>query len=90
MKYDGKVDVAFGLSVKSKKWKNKNVYWSELVERLSKALKTGETTKEYHAASKGERSKIKDVGGYVGAYLRGGRRIVKNVIHRQLLTLDLD
>ena len=90
MKYDGKVDVAFGLSVKSKKWKNKNVYWSELVERLSTALKTGETTKEYHAASKGERSKIKDVGGYVGAYLRGGRRIVKNVIHRQLLTLDLD
>ena len=52
--------------------------------------KTTETFKEYIAATKDEQSKIKDVGGYVGGYLRQGRRKPENIVHRQLLTLDID
>lgn len=90
MKYDGEIDIATGLSAKSKKWSNAPILWSELVARLGKEHKTTETYSEYIAASKEEQLKIKDVGGYVGGYLRGGRRKPENVVHRQLLALDLD
>lgn len=90
MKYDGKIDIAVGMSARSKVWKNKKYQWSELVQRLSEEHKTTETFKEYMAASKDEQSKIKDVGGYVGGYLRQGRRKPENVAHRQVMTLDID
>jgi putative DNA primase/helicase len=33
---------------------------------------------------------IKDIGGFVGGYLNGGRRKNGSVVHRQLVTLDVD
>ena len=36
------------------------------------------------------KGKIKDVGGFVGGFLVGGRRNPDKVLYRQLLTLDLD
>lgn len=90
MQFDGSIDLATGLSSKSKIWKNKKWQWSDFVKRLSEPVKTGETLKEFLKASKEEQGKIKDVGGYVGGYLRNGRRKPENVVHRQLLTLDLD
>lgn len=90
MKFDGNLDVAIGRSAESKIWKNTKINWSELVQRLSEEHKTTETFKEYLGSTKDEQSKIKDVGGYVGGYLRAGRRKPANVVHRQLLTLDID
>lgn len=90
MKYDGTLDIATGLSAGSKSWKNTKFEWSGLVQRLSEEHKTTETFKEYMAAAKDEQGKIKDIGGYVGGYLRGGRRKPENVLHRQVLTLDID
>lgn len=90
MKFDGSLDIAIGRSAESKIWKNTKLEWSELVQRLSEEHKTTETFKEYIASTKDEQSKIKDVGGYVGGYLRAGRRKPANVVHRQLLTLDID
>lgn len=90
MKYDGQIDIAFGSSAESKVWKNKKLKWSEFVERISQATVTNETFKEYIALPKTEQSKIKDVGGYFGGYLRQGRRKPQNVLHRQLITLDID
>ena len=90
MKYDGSLNVAIGMSAKSKIWKNKKYLWSKLVERLSEEHKTTETFKEYLAATKAEQFKIKDVGGYVGGYLRNGRRKPENIVHRQVMTLDID
>jgi putative DNA primase/helicase len=90
MKFDGTIDIATGMSAKSKLWKNKKFKWSELVGRLGEEHKTTETFKEYMAASKDEQAKIKDVGGFVGGYLRQGRRKPENVVHRQLITLDID
>ena len=90
MTYDGELDIAIGLSARSKVWSNKKLKWSELVSRLGEENKTTETFKEFVSASKEDQLKIKDVGGYVGGYLRGGRRSPANVVHRQLMTLDLD
>jgi len=90
MKYDDKIDIAIGMSARSKIWKNKKMLFSEFAQRLSEGNRTNETYKEYISSSKQEQSKIKDVGGYVGGYLRNGRRNPKNVVHRQILTLDID
>lgn len=90
MEFDISIDIATGMSARSRSWKNKKILWSKLVKDLSTELKTNETLKEYLSASKDDRGKIKDVGGYVGAYLRNGRRKPENVAHRQLITLDID
>lgn len=90
MKFDGQIDIATGASAGSKIWKNKKMRWSEFVERLADVTTTNETYKEYLAYSKEEQSKIKDVGGYFGGYLRQGRRKPQNVLHRQIITLDID
>lgn len=90
IKYDGKLTIATGVSAQSKVWKNKEMKWSELVQRLSEEHKTTETFKEFKNATKLEQFAIKNIGGYVGGYLRNGRRSPANVVHRQLMTLDID
>jgi len=90
MIHDGKLNIAVGRSAESKQWKNKSFIWSQFVSRISETTITNETHKEFIASTKAEQGKIKDVGGYVGGYLRNGRRNPKNVVHRQLLTLDID
>jgi len=90
MKYDGKINIAVGRSAESKLWKNKAFLFSEFVKRIAENTQTNETYKEFMLCTKPEQGKIKDVGGYVGGYLRNGRRNPKNVVHRQLMTLDID
>ena len=90
MTYDGKIDIAEGRSAESKVWKNKKMLWSEFLQKLSEPVVTNETFKEFIAASKAEQHKIKDVGGYVGGYLRNGKRSITSVVHRQIVTLDID
>lgn len=90
MKYDNKIIIAIGRSAESKRWKNKKILFSDFVAKISKTTVTNETHKEFLLCTKAEQGKIKDVGGYVGGYLRDGRRNPKNVIERQLLTLDID
>lgn len=90
MKYDGQIDIATGLSAQAKNWKNIRITWTELVSRLKEEHKTQETLKEFLAATKEEQSRIKDVGGYVGGYLEGGKRKSDTVKYRQLITLDID
>jgi predicted P-loop ATPase len=90
MKYNGTFNIAVGMGATSKNWKNKEITWSDLIKKLNSPTVTNETFSEYMKASKGERGKIKDVGGYVGAYLREGRRKPQNVVFRQLITLDID
>jgi len=90
MKFDGLLDIATGMSAGSKVWKNKKMLFSDLVKKLKEEHKTNETYKEFIHATKEEQGKIKDVGGYVGAYLRNGKRSPKTVVHRQIMTLDID
>lgn len=71
-------------------WRNKIMTWSELVEKLSRTTRTQESYKEYMGSTKKMQAEIKDVGGFVGGYLDGGRRKVGSVRHRQIVTLDID
>lgn len=90
LKFDDTLDIAIGMAYDSITWRNTKYRWSDFVKRLSEDHRTNETYAEYLKASKPEQTKIKDVGGYVGAYLKNGRRGLKNVVYRQLITLDID
>lgn len=88
--YDGPITIATGSSRKSVNWKNEEMLWSALAKRLETVLRTQETQDEYKGLTKAKRDEIKDVGGFVGGTLKGGRRKAENMIERRLLTLDLD
>lgn len=90
IKHDGNIDIAVGLSFSSKIWKNTNVAWSYLLEKLSEPVVTSETYKQFISATKEEQGRIKDVGGFVGGYLQNGKRKKGSVTYRQLLSLDID
>ena len=90
LKHDARLTIAVGRSRMDKNWKNKEMMWSELVARLSETQRTSETVAEYKKLSKTEQGRIKDVGGFVGGLLKGGRRTADSVASRQVLTLDAD
>lgn len=90
IKNDGQLSLATGKSKKETHWKNKNMQWSELVQKLSNTTRTHETSTEYKKLLKTEKDNIKDVGGFVGGSLKNGRRKAENVANRTMLTLDLD
>lgn len=90
LKYDFTIDLATGHSRTSKKWRNRHWQWSELLTRCSETQRTGETAAEYARMSREEQSNIKDVGGFVGGYLKDGVRKNTNVLYRSVATLDID
>jgi putative DNA primase/helicase len=90
IKNDGSIALATGKSRTETQWKNKNIPWSKLVEKLSNTTRTPETYSEYMKMAKTERDRIKDVGGFVGGGLKNGRRKAETIQNRTLLTLDLD
>ena len=90
LRYDTKIDIATGLSFDTKVWKNRSVLWSKLLQKLSEPVVTGETYKQFMAATKADQGRIKDVGGFVGGQLLNGKRKKEAVQHRQLVTLDID
>ena len=84
------INIAVGTSRYTLKWKNKSISVKEFIERLSKPTVTQETVKEYQSMLKGRQDDLKDVGGYVGGLLKGGRRTANSVANRSIITLDLD
>ena len=90
LKYDGQVSISTGKSRFETNWKNRKYLWSNLVAKLKNPVITSETYAEYKKMGKPEQDKIKDVGGFVGGSLSGGRRNTGSVASRQILTLDLD
>lgn len=87
---DGIITIATGKSRKETKWKNKQMLFSQLVEKLKITIRTHETYEEYKKLSKTDQDNIKDVGGFVGGDLKDGKRKTDTVVSRQLLTLDAD
>lgn len=90
LQHDGEVQVAIGRSRKETKWKNKNMQWSEIVEKLATVTRTRETYAQYKRMTRDEKAAIKDVGGFVGGVVKNGRRKAGHVAWRSLLTLDAD
>jgi putative DNA primase/helicase len=90
LKHDGVLTIATGRSRKELEWKNREMLWSELVKKLGETIRTHEAYGEYKKLPKADRDRIKDVGGFVGGTLKGGRRKADCVVWRQIITLDAD
>lgn len=88
--HDHTLTISVAHTATSRSWKNKKLLWSELVEKLATPVVTSETIKEFIAMPRIDQGRIKDVGGYVGGAIRGGRRTAQSVLFRQILTLDID
>lgn len=82
--------LSVGRHRKETKWKNKKFTWPELLTKLSTTQRTGETVKEYAAMNRDEQDAIKDIGGFVGGIINGGRRKKNAVSSRSIITLDID
>ena len=82
--------IAVGNSRMDKKWKNRDISWENLCQRVSSTIRTTETVEEYRKLKKGAQDNIKDVGGFLGGQLREGRRKNGMVLCRSMLTLDMD
>lgn len=87
---DKKIRISTGQSRKSTFWKEQELLWSEFVQRLAKPERTRDTLAEYKAMRKADQDERKDVGGFVGGVLAGGRRKNECVGDRYLITLDAD
>lgn len=85
---DKTLDLALGNSRKTKRWKNKPMQWSELLDRLVVTTRTPETLAEYKAMSRDRQSEVKDVGGFVGGYCNNGSR--SDIRFRSIVCLDAD
>ena len=82
--------IACAYSRKALKWQNQKITWPELCDRLKNTTYTPETREEYQQMSKDDRDAVKDRGGFVGGFLKDGRRKVVNVECRSLITHDVD
>ena len=71
-------------------WKTRSVAWENLTDKLRRPDRTQETAAQYAAMSRDQKGRVKDVGGFVGGALEGGRRTSGAVLSRALLTLDID
>ncbi|MBX9179690.1 hypothetical protein HCG68_01785 [Paeniclostridium sordellii] len=91
MKHDKLINIAIGRSRKEINYVNKSISYLDFINNYLKDTKyTKENYKEYINFSKDIQDNIKDVGGFVGGFLKGGKRRKDTVINRSLVTLDAD
>lgn len=83
--------IAVASSVLSKRWRNIETSWPDMVKKFEKPVRTGETFAEYQSSAKAEKDLKKGSAGcFVGGELIEGRRVAGAVRNRCLLTLDAD
>ena len=85
-----KIQIATGNSRMEKRWNNVEMELDEFIERISHTIRTAETVEQYMKMTKARQDAIKDVGGFVGGRLKGGRRKKDCVEYRTIITLDID
>jgi predicted P-loop ATPase len=90
LSYNRQLTISTAGNRHSTSWQNQTIWWSELIERLRVTIRGTETLAEYLRLSKKQQVNLKDIGGFVGGPLNGGRRKASAVAGRDLITLDMD
>lgn len=85
-----KIKIAVCNRKTDKKYKNQEQDWDYIVGRNRTPIRTSETIEEYPKLPKKQRDELKDNGGFVGGWLKGGIRKNGNVISRMVGMLDAD
>lgn len=63
--YDGEIHLAVGASKTEKKWKNRQMSWSDFIQRLKTPTVTQETVEDYKKMPKSKQGEVKDVGAFM-------------------------
>lgn len=82
--------ISTGGSRKALNWQQVTYAIDQLFEWLKTPNRGIETVAEYMSMKKSKQDDLKDVGGFVGGSLSGGRRKATNVTGRSVVTLDFD
>ena len=90
LQHDRQIRISAAGSRRAVLWQTQSLMWSEMVEKLRTPVRSAEPLVQYLRYQKRQQDDLKDVGGYVGGELRGGRRKNGCVISRDILALDLD
>jgi putative DNA primase/helicase len=90
IEHDGHIALATARNRRTKTWLNETMLWSDFLQKLSIRHDTPETVAEYAKFNKERQDDYKDVGGYFGGRLLGGRRSNTTVTSRSMITLDID
>ena len=90
MIYDRRITISCGTSRRAVNWASQTIMISELYAKLAHPQRSTESLAAYMAMPKAQQDDLKDVGGFVGGQLAGGRRKASAVLGRDLITLDLD
>lgn len=90
MIFDRQITISCGASRKALNWQPQTLLISELYAKLATPTRGTESQAVYMSLPKSQQDDLKDVGGFVGGSLAGGRRKATAVTGRDILTLDLD
>lgn len=90
LKYNITLDIAKAKHRFSGSWRNTRATWQDIAASLEETVRTKETLAAYMKLPKDKQDDIKDVGGFVGGYLKNGKRRKDCIVHRQLVALDVD
>lgn len=90
LQHDRQITISVGNSRKDVKWTARALSVSDLYERLSDSFTSSETLSDYVKLPKTQQDDLKDIGGFVGGTLEGGRRKATAVKGRDVVTLDFD
>ena len=90
LKHDRRIVISVGKSRKDMNWLPQTMTVSELYARFDNPVRGVETLVNYLKLKKSQQDDLKDVGGFVGGSLSGGRRKASAVTGRDLITLDFD
>lgn len=74
LKYDRQITISTANSRYAENWPAQKMYLSELVDRLKVPMRSQESLSVYLKMPKAKQDNLKDVGGFVGGELLGGRR----------------
>ena len=84
------IKIATAVNRRNNQFNNEEMSLDAFYDRLSKTVVGKETMDAYLALPKAERDELKDVGGFVGGWLKDGKRRKGHVLTRSMLTLDID
>ena len=67
-------NISVGRSRTETAWMPKATTWEALKTRLNHNKRTAESVADYRAMTRTQKGKVKDIGGFVGGTINGGRR----------------
>ena len=76
--FNRSIHISTAGSRKAALWKQETILWSDFVARLGTPVRSEEALRTYLTMPKARQDELKDVGGFVGGALKGGRRQQQN------------